>query len=500
ATQRPNYPMTPHSPVKDVPPSAGLTSDEGRRRIEKFGPNTIPDATLHPLRRALTKFRAYTYDALNRVASAQTTQTGTQWGQSYTYDGFGNLTDQTVIKGSAPDVHVAHNASDNLQTGDTADANGNIGAGYVYDLDNRLVQPGSSSTVHYGYDAGNKRVWRGDTSVGLDEITFWAGQKLATYQVSTSNNVVFFTRTSTRVYFGSKLISKGTYNSAGTGDKVTLAPVATDRQGSIGKFYPFGTERPSATANNTEKFTGYYRDASTGLDYADQRYEQPGVGRFMSPDPYGGSAKASNPGSWNRYPYVGGDPINHADPRGLCGVAIGGIVENSSNTPSLEGLGANGIVAFPYGQGTITDLVSIITHDSTSTSVARAAIMDAYGQGCADINILTFSGGAQAFSDAYADLPDEVKATITNVVYAMAGNTVLGVLPAGTQSTSYIIGNIEDELVPALGLLPSGTTILHLPECGHSVDCLVAQDGGFLTALLFAENAPTPFILDRTNY
>jgi YD repeat-containing protein len=52
---------------------------------------------------------AYTYDALNRLFSAQTTQTGgTQWGQSYTYDGFGNLTDQTVIKGSAPDVHVAY--------------------------------------------------------------------------------------------------------------------------------------------------------------------------------------------------------------------------------------------------------------------------------------------------------------------------------------------------------------------------------------------------------
>src|SRR5579863_6690118 len=57
-TQRPNYPMTPQSPVKDVPPSAGLTSDEARRRIEKFGPNTIPDTTLHPLRRALAKFWA----------------------------------------------------------------------------------------------------------------------------------------------------------------------------------------------------------------------------------------------------------------------------------------------------------------------------------------------------------------------------------------------------------------------------------------------------------
>ncbi len=50
--------MTPQSPVQDVPPSTGLTSDEARRRIEKFGPNTIPDTALHPLRRALTRFWA----------------------------------------------------------------------------------------------------------------------------------------------------------------------------------------------------------------------------------------------------------------------------------------------------------------------------------------------------------------------------------------------------------------------------------------------------------
>ena len=46
----------------------------------------------------------YTYDALNRLASAQTTANPnvTQWGQGYNYDGFGNLTDQNVILGSAP--------------------------------------------------------------------------------------------------------------------------------------------------------------------------------------------------------------------------------------------------------------------------------------------------------------------------------------------------------------------------------------------------------------
>ena len=40
----------------DVP--SGLTSDEARRRLEKLGPNAMPDTALHPLRMALEKFWA----------------------------------------------------------------------------------------------------------------------------------------------------------------------------------------------------------------------------------------------------------------------------------------------------------------------------------------------------------------------------------------------------------------------------------------------------------
>ncbi len=35
-----------------------LASEEARSRLEKFGPNAMPDTALHPLRRALTKFWA----------------------------------------------------------------------------------------------------------------------------------------------------------------------------------------------------------------------------------------------------------------------------------------------------------------------------------------------------------------------------------------------------------------------------------------------------------
>src|SRR5580700_3271276 len=43
---------------KIVPPPTGLTSDEARTRLQKSGPNAMPDTALHPLRRALTKFWA----------------------------------------------------------------------------------------------------------------------------------------------------------------------------------------------------------------------------------------------------------------------------------------------------------------------------------------------------------------------------------------------------------------------------------------------------------
>ena len=70
----------------------------------------------------------YQYDSLNRLISAQTT--GPQWGQSFGYDGFGNLLSQTVTKGSAPSLNVTVDPATNRITnpGMSYDANGNLTA------------------------------------------------------------------------------------------------------------------------------------------------------------------------------------------------------------------------------------------------------------------------------------------------------------------------------------------------------------------------------------
>jgi H+-transporting ATPase len=47
----------PAKPAQDIP-SKGLTSDEAHTRLEKDGPNAMPDTSNHPLRNALAKFWA----------------------------------------------------------------------------------------------------------------------------------------------------------------------------------------------------------------------------------------------------------------------------------------------------------------------------------------------------------------------------------------------------------------------------------------------------------
>jgi RHS repeat-associated protein len=75
-------------------------------------------------------------------------------------------------------------------------------------------------------------------------------------------------------------------------------------------------DAPSYENRSGPLCSGYYRDSETGLDYAKARYHQPGMGRFLSADPYMASAGPSDPGSWNRYAYVNGDPVNFMDPTG----------------------------------------------------------------------------------------------------------------------------------------------------------------------------------------
>jgi len=96
---------------------------------------------------------------------------------------------------------------------------------------------------------------------------------------------------------------------------------STGAQAAYHVYYPFGEE---ATAFNQDtermKFTGHERDLASpagpgdDLDYMHARHCSPVTGRFLSVDPIGGTPK--RPQSWNRYLYVGDNPMNATDPTG----------------------------------------------------------------------------------------------------------------------------------------------------------------------------------------
>jgi RHS repeat-associated protein len=71
--------------------------------------------------------------------------------------------------------------------------------------------------------------------------------------------------------------------------------------------YPYGE---GVAGSDSLAFGTYTRDSYTALDYADQRFYASTYGRFNTADQYTASGGPGDPGSWNRYSYTEGDPVN----------------------------------------------------------------------------------------------------------------------------------------------------------------------------------------------
>lgn len=68
---------------------------------------------------------------------------------------------------------------------------------------------------------------------------------------------------------------------------------------------------PTSTLDNLASFQGHITDPATGLVYMRNRWMDPEMGRFLTPDPMG---YVDEP---NAYAYAGNDPSNSSDPLGL---------------------------------------------------------------------------------------------------------------------------------------------------------------------------------------
>jgi RHS repeat-associated protein len=280
-----------------------------------------------------TRSQSFTYDSLNRIATAQTTSTNATshancWAETYTYDPWANL----ISLGANTSTQSAYigcsqesgfNFTGGIGTnnriavsGYTYDSAGNIiadpptGTSYTYDPENHLI---STAGVNYTYDGDGRRVtkssgmiyWYGTNSAALIESDF-------------SLNLIYF-----YVFFNGQRVARNPSNNEVNffltdylGNTRAMFTIA----GSIwSDFYPFGGERVVSSGKPTNyKFTGKERDPESGNDNFGARYFTSNFGRFMSPDPENldGLINQDDPQAWNGYAYARNNPLNITDPDG----------------------------------------------------------------------------------------------------------------------------------------------------------------------------------------
>jgi len=266
-----------------------------------------------------TASRIYTYDALNRLATAYG-YFGTAQDEkfcTYNYNSIGNIMNKCGVTFTYGDpMHPS--AVTAISSGKTYsyDPNGNMltggGRTFAWDIDNRVTSVSFGGTTAMEYDYTGARVKK-DGASGTTLYPF------AGYEIDASGTSTKFIRIGSETFASTKKTTSGAitqhfYHN----DHLGGVNVITDSLGArvqLNEYDPWGgISRSEGSIDPDTRFTGQKLDPETGLYYYGGRYYDPEISRFISPDPY--VQDPGDPQNLNRYSYVLNDPINYTDPSG----------------------------------------------------------------------------------------------------------------------------------------------------------------------------------------
>jgi RHS repeat-associated protein len=284
------------------------------------------------------RWQYFTYDSLNRIATAKTAATNQPayqgdnsiavcWGEQFGYDPWGNLLGISAVSSSytgctQESLSVAV-GSKNQIIGNTYDAAGNLiiaqpgNFQYTYDAENHLIATAGQT---YLYDGDGKRVEKASGTPLVPNKLYWYGQESnPIYETDATGNELdrYF-------YFAGRLVTREEasdwvdhYGLDALGNVRWVYSFNTGSGGAdVSDYYPFGGERVlQSSSNNNRKFTGKERDSESGLDNFGARYNSSAMGRWMSPDRINlTSARLVNPGNTlNKYVYGANNPLKYVD-------------------------------------------------------------------------------------------------------------------------------------------------------------------------------------------
>jgi RHS repeat-associated protein len=282
----------------------------------------------------------YTYDRLYRLTGV----TGPDGSRTYGYDPVGNRTSKVLGGTTAYTYDRADRMTSAGGSSVTVNANGNTTARgsdtFAYHQSNRVATATVGGTTEtYDYDGDGVRFTR---QVGGGAVTRYVTDVAAPLPTTLGDG--------TRKYvwgLGLAYAVSGSAVETYHTDRLGSVRALTDGSGSVVATYR-GDEWGISTASSGSStqpfgFTGEPRD-STGLSYLRARYYDPGPGRFLSRDRWGGWPTASQ--TLNRYLYANGNPVTYIDPSGY-----GVEPPDSCNLSQAERVGrvVGGVIVFGGG-------------------------------------------------------------------------------------------------------------------------------------------------------
>jgi len=235
------------------------------------------------------------------------------------YDVWGNITLKEGWGGENPAYTAGY--TNNRRNGFGYDAAGNLTSDglqtFTYDATGQQTYA-SATGLTQNYDGDGLRVKK--TESGVTNY-YLRSSVLGGQVVAEMNSSGTWTRG--YVYQGGSLLAVQQSNAVYWmhEDPVTKSKRVTDSSGAVVstiELDPWGgdTARSNNSAFQPRKYTSYERDANGGDEAMFRRYNRSNS-RFDQPDPYDGSYDLADPQSFNRYAYVGNDPVNFVDPTGL---------------------------------------------------------------------------------------------------------------------------------------------------------------------------------------
>lgn len=350
----------------------------------------------------------YSYDELNRLTRALTKNAAgeTIRDEQYVYDGNSNRLEMIVDGDKTVYIYNAANQLINIDglVAYAYDANGNLtgsshGEAFRYNTADQTTEIRTVEGVPGNYQyLGPGQAERTEVSLEGVPVSRFTHNPLGISSESVAGAATTYYVRDDRGQILSQHGPAGVhyYLTDGLGSTVGLV----DENGEVDATYrydSFGNLTDSSGLADLTRFryTGQYLD-HTGLYKIGERYYNPDLGRWTQQDPVYDPIDSQQ---WNRYVYVGNDPINYVDPSGTFSLCNNRYVNDivSFFSPLWGGRGRDfpgslsggAWVASKYGQEYLKHHGSSRLNDIVKW-VKRGSLWSTIAGGVTDIGLRTF--------------------------------------------------------------------------------------------------------------